>query len=67
MFEKRQIGEVVQHRENILNPSPEYLRGVASHKTQIATPISNLPQRRQLRAGAVKKLTLSLKSGQNQL
>jgi hypothetical protein len=40
-FETRQMGKVVQHRENILNPSPDYLRGVASHKTQIETPISN--------------------------
>ena len=41
MFEIRQMGKVVQHRENILNPSPDKLRGVASHQAQIATPISN--------------------------
>ena len=40
MFETRQMGKVVQHREHILNPSPD-LRGVASHQTQIAIPISN--------------------------
>ena len=41
MFEKRQMGKVVQHSENILNPPLDLFRGVASHKTQIATPMSN--------------------------
>ena len=41
MFEKCQMGKVVQHRKNILNPSLNLLRGGASHKTQIATPIPN--------------------------
>ena len=41
MFETRQMGKVVQDRENILNPSPVKLGGVASHQTQIATYISN--------------------------
>ena len=41
LFETRQMGKVVQHRENILNPLPDLLRGVASHQTQIVTPISN--------------------------
>ena len=44
MFEKRQMGKVVQHCENIQNPSPDLLRGVASQKTQIVTPIPNTPQ-----------------------
>ena len=61
------MGKVVQHCKNILSPLPELLRGVATHQTQIVTPISNLPQRRQLRSGAVKKFTFSQKSGQNQL
>ena len=41
MFETCQIGKVVQHRKNILNPLPDLLRGVESHQTQIVTPISN--------------------------
>ena len=53
LFETRQMGKVVQHCENILSPLPELLRGVATHQTQIVTPISNWPQRRQLRSGAV--------------
>ena len=40
MLETHQMGKVVQHCENILSPSPD-LRGVASHETQMATPISN--------------------------
>ena len=36
-------------------------------KHKIATPISNKPQRRQLRAGAAKKITFFKKSGQNEL
>ena len=42
LFETRQMGKVVQHRKNILNPFPDLLRGVASHQTQIVTPISML-------------------------
>ena len=53
LFEIRQMGKLVQHREHIFNPSPDILRGVASRQTQISTPISNYLQRRQLRAGAV--------------
>ena len=41
LFETRQMGKVVQHCKNILNPLPDLLRGVASHQTQIVTPISN--------------------------
>ena len=41
MFEKRQMGKVVQHSENTLISPPDELGGVASHKTQVATPISN--------------------------
>ena len=41
MFETRQMGKVVQHCENILNPLQDILRDVASHQTQIVTPISN--------------------------
>ena len=40
MFEKRQMGKVVQHRKNILNPLQDLLRGVVSHQTQMVTPIS---------------------------
>ena len=67
LFETRQVGKVVQHCKNILYPSPDKLRGAASHQTQIVTSISNWPQRRQLHAGAVKKFTFSQKGGQNQL
>ena len=49
--------KVVQHPKNIKNPLPELLRGVSSHQAQIVKPISNWPQRRQLRFGAVKKFT----------
>ena len=59
--------KVVQHCKNIFYPSPDLLRGVASHQTKFVTPISNWPQRQQVRAGAAKKLTFSQKSGQNQL
>ena len=41
LFETRQIVKLVQHRENMLNPSPDLLIGVASHQTQIVTPIPN--------------------------
>ena len=41
MFETCQMGKVVQHCENILSPLPELLGGVATHQTQIVTPISN--------------------------
>ena len=34
-FETRQMGKVVQHHKNILNSSPDLLRGVACHQTQI--------------------------------
>ena len=54
-------GIVVQHRKNILNPFPDLLRGVASHQTQIVTPISNWPQRRQLCSDAVKYLPFNIK------
>ena len=47
--------------------SPDELRGVSTHQTQIVTPTSNWPQRRQLCSGAVNKFTFSQKSGQNQL
>ena len=33
LFETRQMGKVVQHCKNILNPSPDLLRGVVSHQT----------------------------------
>ena len=49
------MGKVVQYRKNILNPFPDLLRDVASHQTQIVTPISNLPQQPQLRSDAVTK------------
>ena len=41
LFETCQMGKVVQHCYNILNPLQDLLRGVASHQTQIVTPISN--------------------------
>ena len=55
------MGKAVQHRKNILNPFPDSLRGVARHQTQIVRPISNLPQRRELRSDAVKKFALKKK------
>ena len=55
------MGKVVQHHKNILNPLPDLLRGVASHEKQIVTPLSNWPQQRQLRAGAIKKINLITK------
>ena len=58
------MGKVVQHFENIVNPLPELLRSLASHQTQIITPLSNGPQRQKLRSGAVKKFTFHKKSGQ---
>ena len=61
MFEACQMGKVVQHCTNISNTFPDLLRGVTSHQTQIATPISNWPQQRQLRFGAVKKLLFDKK------
>ena len=36
------MGKVVQHHEFFLNPLPDLLRGVASHQTQILTPISGV-------------------------
>ena len=41
MFGTRQMGKVVQQCVNILKSLPDKLGGVASHQTQIATPISN--------------------------
>ena len=61
LFETRQMGKVVQHRKIMLNSLPDLLRGVASHQTQIVTPLSNWLQQRQRCAGAVKKFTFSQK------
>ena len=41
LFETRQVDKLVQHCENTLYPFTDLLRGVASHQTQIVTPISN--------------------------
>ena len=41
LFETCQMGKLVQHPENILNPFQDLLRGGSSHQTQIVTPISN--------------------------
>ena len=67
LFETRQIGKLVQHLGNILNPLPDFLRGVASHQTQTVTPISNKTQPRQLRTDVIENFTFSQKSGQNYL
>ena len=59
------MGRIVQHHENILNPLPVQLKGVAGYQPQIATPITNQPQQPQLRARDVNKYSFSQKSEQN--
>ena len=54
MFETRQVGKLVQHHQNILNPLTDHSKVRVFFNALLQTKVSNLLQERQLRSGNVR-------------